>query len=328
MRTPAVVFALLLSACVERPSTTLTGKTMGTYYDIRYSSNQRFQPEIDSILNSIVGAASTYDSISEISVFNQKGVLQFKSPHLLKMLNLARQFHKETHGAFEPTLMPFIKAYGFNTGDPHTLSKDQIDSLFSFVSFDFITFNHIRMQTTKPGIQLDLSAMGEGYAIDMISGFLDGKGIKNYKVEIGGEVKCKGSHSNGAVWTIGIENPASFGPVTLLTTTMLSDEAISTSGTSRKYYTDEQGKRRSHIIDPKTGYSVENNLLSVTVKNPMAVKADVFATALMVMGLDSAKSFTRKANIAAFIVYQEKDKVLSWSTPDFFNSQDRRIVQR
>lgn len=328
MKIPLLFVLLALVSCTENKYTTLKGKTMGTYYEIRYCSTHNYQPEIDSILNSFVSAASTYDSTSELSLFNQSGFVQFKSPHLLKMLKIAKRFHQETQGAFEPTLMPLIKAYGFSRSKRQVLQNKQIDSLLSLVSFEYITYDSLEMRTSKQGVQLDLSAMGEGYAIDMVSDFLQSKNIENYKVEIGGEMKCKGRNPRGEAWLIGIENPSDSKTGQLLTTTHLKNEAISTSGTSRKFYLDENGRRRSHIINPKTGYPIENNLLSVTVKDSRAVRADVFATALMVMGLDSAESFVDKMNIDALIVYEENGKVLSWENPNFLITQDRSITLR
>jgi FAD:protein FMN transferase len=322
-----LVFLALIS-CSESKFTTRKGKTMGTYYEVQYNSSHDYQGEIDSLLNSFVAAASTYDSTSELSSFNQSGSLRFKSPHLFKMLNIAKQFHLETQGAFEPTLMPLIKAHGFSISKRRALRKEQIDSLMAFTSFDYITFDTLEMWTTKKGVQLDLSAMGEGYAIDMISDFLQSKNIKNYKVEIGGEMKCKGRNPNGEVWLIGIENSSDSKTRQLLITTHLENEAISTSGTSRKFFLDENGNRRSHIINPGTGSSIENSILSVTVKDSLAVRADVFATALMVMGLDSARKFAGHTNINAFIVYHENGKVLSWNTPNFLNPQDKNVVLR
>jgi thiamine biosynthesis lipoprotein len=326
MKIHILFLVVVLFSCKDQQYTTLKGKTMGTYYDIQYSSDQNYQGEIDSLLKSFIAAASTYDSTSELSSFNQSGFLRYRSPHLFRMLKFAKQFHQQTQGTFEPTLMPLIKAHGFSTSKRQVLEKKQIDSLLSFVSFGYISYDHIEMRAMKPGVQLDLSAMGEGYAIDLVADFLQHKDVVSYKVEIGAEMKCKGRNSKGEIWLIGIENPSNNGQ--LLTTTRLENSAISSSGISRKFYTDSSGKRRSHLINPKTGYSVENNLLSVTVKDPLAVRADVFATALMVMGLDSARSFTEKTNLDAFIVYQENGKVLSWHTPDFLNTQDRSLVHR
>jgi FAD:protein FMN transferase len=328
MKLRVLLSLLALASCTENKYTTLNGKTMGTYYEIQYSSSQNYQPEIDSILDSFVSAASTYDSTSELSSFNQSGSVRFKSAHLFTMLKLAKRYHLQTQAAFEPTLMPLIKAHGFSRSKRQVLQHEQIDSLLSFVSFDYITYDSLEMRTSKQGVQLDLSAMGEGYAIDMITDFLEDKNIESYKVEIGGEMKCKGRNVKGEVWLIGIENPSDSKAGQLIVTTHLQNEAISTSGTSQKFYRDENGKRRSHIIHPKTGNPIDNNLLSITVKDKLAVRADVFATALMVMGLDSAKSFVDKMNIDAFIVYQEKGKVLSWNTPNFLSTQDRSITLR
>jgi thiamine biosynthesis lipoprotein len=185
------------------------------------------------------------------------------------------------------------------------------------------------MKASLENVQLDLSAMGEGYAIDLISDFLHHQGIKNYKVEIGGEMKCSGKNQKNEAWLIGIENPLNNkGNTRLLGLVRLVDESISTSGTARKFYRDETGKKRSHIIHPKTGRPIENSLLSVTIKSKNAVDADAFATACMVMGYDSALQFIRGKNLEAFITYEENGKLLSWQTPSFFLSQDRSISLR
>lgn len=326
MRVLIIIIAVVLLSCEDQSYTTLGGKTMGTYYNIQYRSDKNYQPQIDSLLSSFISAASTYDSTSELSFFNRNGLLRYNSPHLLKMLTLARQLHSETSGAFEPTLMPLIRAHGFSTSKRQALTKEQIDSLLSFVSFDYVAFDRNEMRAMKRGVQLDLNAMGEGYAIDMIADFLLHQNVRHFKVEIGGEMKCQGRNPQGEVWTIGIEDPST--PGRLLTTTLLDREAISTSGTSRKFFRDATGQKRSHIVNPKTGYSIENNLLSVTVKDPQAVRADVLATALMVMGLDSAKRFIGKFRIDAWIVYEENGKVLSWHTPGFSKTQDRSVARR
>jgi thiamine biosynthesis lipoprotein len=244
------------------------------------------------------------------------------------MLEIAGELYEETNGAFEPTLMPLIRAHGFSNSTRQILPVKTVDSLLSFVSFRYITHDSIQMRSAKSGVQLDLSAMGEGYAIDMIAGFLEEKNVADYKVEIGGEMKCKGKNSKGDRWLIGIEDPTGVPTNKVLTTVRLENEAISTSGTARKFFIDENGIRRSHIIDPRTGCSIQNNLLSVTIKDKRAVRADALATALMVMGLDSAKSFVKRSNVEAFIVYEEKNKVLSWHSPDFFDKQEGIIAIR
>jgi FAD:protein FMN transferase len=312
-----LVLVFSTTSCETDDFITVSGKTMGTYYSIQYKSNKNFQPEIDGVLQSFIAAASTYDSTSEISQFNKTGSLEFRSEHLYRMLKVAKRIHNETSGAFEPTLMPLISAHGFGKDKTVTASTAIIDSLLAFVSFDYITFDSIQMHATKKGVQIDLSAMGEGFAIELIADFLDENKVGDYKIEIGGEMKCNGKNPSGQLWLIGIENPSMTG-TQLMKTVRLDNESVSTSGSYRKFYTDKSGKRQSHIIDPRTGYPVQNNLLSVTIKATNAVNADAFATSCMVMGFADAVQFVDRSNVEAFIVYEEGDKVLSWHTNEFF----------
>lgn len=325
----AIVVSLLstvLWSCNDQEYISLTGKTMGTYYSIQYQSDQNYSEAIDSILANFISAASTYDSTSEISEFNRTGFLNYRTPHLYKMLSIARRIHSETNGAFEPTLMPIINAYGFGYSKKQGVSDSLLDLLLTRVSFNLIEFDKNNMKASLKNVQLDLSAMGEGYAIDLISDFLKSHRIKNYKVEIGGEMKCMGKNNKGEAWLIGIENPVNIkGNTGLLGSVRLVDEAISTSGTARKFYMDEAGKKRSHIINPKTGRPIENSLVSVTIKSKNAVDADAFATACMVMGYDLAIRFIKDKDLDAFITYEENGKLLSWQTPSFLLSKDRSI---
>ena len=323
-----IVLALVFPSCRQKEYISLSGKTMGTYYSIQYSSDENYEAQIDSLLKDFISAASTYDSLSELSAFNRTGTLHFKTPHLYRMLTIAKTFHQRTHGAFEPTLMPVISAHGFNNTNPHSTSKQIIDSLLSFVSFDYIAFDSTKMTALKKGVQLDLSAMGEGFAIDLIAEFLEKHNVLNYKVEIGGEMKCKGRNPKNELWLIGIESPES-NHHHILNTVRLQNEAISTSGNYRNFYKDTSGKRRSHIIDPKTGDTVQHNLISVTIKSKSAVTADAIATACMVMGYDTAIAFIEQSDMEAFITYEENGKIRVWHSRDFFPVHyDRSLMLR
>jgi FAD:protein FMN transferase len=317
-----------LTSCETRKYLSLSGKTMGTYYAIEYNGKTNFKEEIDSLLDGFIKAASTYDSTSEISEFNRKGYLTFRSGHLYKMLTIARAIHEQTNGTFEPTLMPLSSAYAQSR--PALISNDKRDSLLTRVSFSYIAFDHQRMYATKAGVQIDLNAMGEGYAIDMLAGFLESKGIQDYKVEIGGEMKCKGRNTRNTSWRIGIENPAlPDSPDKLLKTVVLTDEAISTSGSYRKFFTDKNGRRRSHILDPRSGDPVDNAMLSATVKSKTAVVADAMATACMVLGKDAAIEVIQNAGLEAFISYEKDGNVLTWHSKGFFGiAVDRSLMLR
>jgi FAD:protein FMN transferase len=315
---PCLLF--LVVACNSDHYVSLSGKTMGTYYSIVYRSRSNYQQEIDSILREFISAASTYDSTSEISHFNRHGEIVFRTPHLFAMMKIAKTIHRDTRGAFEPTLMPLITAHGFGGKKARFPSPQTIDSLLSLVSFEYIEFDSLKMKSRKRGVQLDLSAMGEGYVIDLISDFLESRGVHDYKVEIGGEMKSKGLSPKQMPWLIGIENPEANGEI--MRNVMLDNEAISTSGNYRKFYTDSTGKHLSHIIDPKSGTPIQNTLLSVTIKNEKAVLADAFATASMAMGLDSAKAFVSRMRLDALITYTKNKEVLLWHSAGFFGSNE------
>jgi FAD:protein FMN transferase len=316
----AVLAVLTFGSCAEEQFISLSGKTMGTYYSIHYQAPKNYQTEIDSILRGFISAASTYDSTSELSEFNRKGIVYFRTPYLNKMLAIAKQLNTETKGAFEPTLFPLVNVHGFGPSRKKTATPFIIDSLLSLVSIDYVDFDTVRMRVLKRGVQVDLNAMGEGFAIELIADFLEKKHVKNYKVEIGGEMKCSGRKPNNELWLIGIEGPFP-GHQTLTKTVRLHNESISTSGSYKNFYTDQSGKRQSHLIDPKTGYPIQNSLLSVTIKTKSAIKADALATACMIMGLEDAIRFIEDSNIEAFITYEENNTVHTWHTASFFNTE-------
>ena len=320
----ALVSGLVLNSCREKEFLSLTGKTMGTYYSIQYDSDQNFHVEIDSILSQFISAASTYDSTSEISEFNRNGVVYFRTPHLHKMLSMAKQIHAETRGAFEPTLFPLISVHGFGPSRKNIASQSIIGSLLHLVSFSHIQFDSVKVWTLKKGVQLDLNAMGEGYAIELISGFLEENQIRNYKVEIGGEMKCNGRNPEGDFWLIGIEDPAQ----RITRTVRLQNESISTSGSYRNFSTDSSGKKQSHLIDPRTGYPIQNNLLSVTSRASSAIHADAFATACMVMGFNEAIQFVKDFKLNALITYEESGTAYTWHTKSFFHNEENRAFVR
>lgn len=182
---------------------------------------------------------------------------------------------------------------------------------------------------TKPGILLDLNAVGEGYAIDLIGAWLEHKGIDDYKIEIGGEVWCKGLNAEGKPWRIVIENPRfdQEGQQPLLAVVALENAALGTSWSYRNFYIDEQGNQRAHIIDPRTGYPVQHNLLSATVKAPSCVLADGLATACMVLGLEESKRLIEALEqVEAFLVYEQQGVLKSWHSKKFM--PEDRVTNR
>ena len=168
---------------------------------------------------------------------------------------------------------------------------------------------------------LDFNAIAQGYTVDVLASFLDSKGISNYLVEVGGELKAKGTKLNDSSWTVGIEQPGESitGDFALNTIIRIKDKSLATSGNYRKFYV-EDGKKYAHIIDPFTGYPAKHNLLSATVIAENCMTADAYATAFMVMGLDKSKQFLsehKDLNLEVFFIYDEDGVSKTYASKNF-----------
>lgn len=299
------------------------GEIFGTYYSIEYQSHANYSKQIDSIFNRIDAAVSYYKEDSELNNFNKNGYLRNPSNIFLQQLKSSEKYFEQTNGAFEPTITPLIEIWGFGFDERKKVDSKQIDSLLSFVSLkNNIIFNDTMVTALRKNTTLNLTALGEGYTLNKIAEFLEKEGIDNYKVEIGGEVKCLGRNRKGEIWKIGIENPYfSMGKEEdrFIYITELNNTAISTSGSYRKFYVDSTGKRRPHIIDPKTGYPVDHTLLSASIKCPDAEKADALATACMVLGHEKAIELIQNDNeVEGFLMYDDESRSISvWKSEGF-----------
>lgn len=291
------------------------GKTMGTYYDIRYidKSNSIIQPEIDSILIQFSMEASTWLEESEISQFNLKDTLHNPSSHLVTLIKNSNTIYNETNGAFDPTVGPLVNSWGF--GEKYHVNiptAPQVDSMMQYVGFNKIHFDSDSLLTKDKGVYLNLSAIAKGYGCDIIAEALEKKGFENYKVEIGGEVVCKGT-KNGEQWRIGVEKPAE-GKREIHTIIKVGSEAMATSGNYRNYF-EHKGVKYAHTINPVTGHPIQLEVLSASVIAKNCMIADAYATSFMVMGLENIKEFCKQRNdIEVFIIYEEEGAQKVWMT--------------
>lgn len=284
---------------VDTSLITFEGIAQGTTYHIRYADAQqrRFQPQVDSILSAIDQSLSTYRTDSEVSTFNQFDDFQFQSGHFYTILQRSYEIWKDTNGAFDPTVMPLVEAYrtGRKTGRPWL---QQVDSLLQYVGFQYISFNKTSVHKVKEHVRLDFDAIAQGYTTDVIAEYLEAKGIMHYMVEVGGELRCKGS------WNVSMEDPVHPGhPFTIIP---VNSRAMATSGNYRNHY-EQNGHTYNHIINPKTGISRPDPLLSATVFAPDGATADAFATAFIVIGLEGTKQLLlQHKNLGAFLVYKDE----------------------
>ena len=318
------------------------GETQGTTYTVKYLAQKgnNYQLAIDSVLVAFSQSLSTYIPDSEISIFNKMenvdSSIVFQNEFFYPVLKSSKEIFELSEGAFDPTLAPVIRVWGFGEmAEPEKIPSDKIDSLLNFIGFDkYIVFDKTSLKKTKKHIQLNFNAIAQGYAVDVVALFLEKKNIKNYMVEIGGEVRANGKGTSGEGWKIGIDKPIEEGKDSTQTTqtnqnsqsrqlqaiVTLNNKSLVTSGNYRKFYI-RNGKKYPHTIDPKTGYPVTHTLLSATVLANDAITADGLGTACMVLGKDKALELIEKLeNTEVFLIYDENGTIKTVMSKGFEDS--------
>lgn len=295
----------------------IAGKTMGTTYHVTYSAGlpQQFKRSIDSLLVKINKEVSTYEKNAIISQFNrsEKGVAldQAKHAHFFKNYNAALLIHEATAGNFDPTVMPLVNYWGFGYADKNAIKN--VDSLKVKETLSLIGMrkvlaidNSLFLSKNNPKVQLDFSAHAKGYGVDQVCELLASRGVENFYVEIGGELRTKGENARGVKWITGINKPQESAAITdFMFRVQLDDEAIATSGNYRNVY-EVDGIKYFHTISPFSGYPQRNRLLSASVIAKDCMTADAYATAFMVMGLEEAFDLaTKSADVKAIFIYSD-----------------------
>ncbi|MDR1416985.1 MAG: FAD:protein FMN transferase, partial [Prevotellaceae bacterium] len=222
---------------------------------------------------------------------------------------------------FDISGSPLYAAWGFGANKrlaPPT--QQQVDSLKQLCGMSKFSIANNRLVKSDPRAQLNANAVAKGYTVDVVARFLESKNITCYMVEIGGEIRCSGVKPNGDKWTIGIDSPkdGNFTPGDDLASILeISDMAMATSGNYRQFYMSGDEKI-PHIINPATGYPARNSLLSATVAAASCAAADAYATAFMVMGVDSAKALLdRSRELEGFLIFSEQEQLQTYATPKF-----------
>jgi thiamine biosynthesis lipoprotein len=282
------------------------GQAQGTYYAVTYFAADTLvsQQQIDSLLNAFDLCASIYKPQSVISRMNRNDSTVGADSLFTVIFNAAMKVSERTAGAFDVTVGQLVNAWGFGFKNREKITPALVDSLRAFVGYHKVKLQGKVLIKEDPRIMLDFNAIAQGFSDDLLANFMESKGITNYLIDIGGEVKARGKKSNGDSWMVAIEKPApdKESPQELKATLRLNDRSLATSGSYRKYY-EENGVRYSHTIDPSTGYPVKHNLLSVSVIAGDCITADAYATAFMVMGLDKIKEFQANNPDLGLLVY-------------------------
>lgn len=286
----------------------MEGNTMGTTYHITYfdSKNRNFKTSIDSLLLLVNKSINTYDSSSEVSRFNKSSEgVAVTLPYLIPPLKKAAEIFKASNGAFDPTVMPLVNAWGFGPGKVFKMDKARVDSLKDFVGFEKIKIQEDSVIKFDTRTQLDFGGIGQGYGADVIADFLKSKGINNMLVELGGEgMACGKNLKTNKPWEIGILDPNSTRENLFFKAyVLLENKSFTTSGNYFNYKIVD-GKKFSHTIDPETGFPVQREILSASVFAKDAATADGWATAFMVMGHEKAiKILKQNDELDAFLIF-------------------------
>ena len=302
----------------------ITGTAQGTTYSIIYYASDSIvrKKQADSIFFSIDSSLSIYKPYSLISRFNggTDGIQMDK--HLETVVRKSIAIYSETGGISDITVYPFVQLWGFGT-KKFTAIPDSatLRSLLPCIGADKIFINGKRLEKKMPCIKIDINGIAQGYTVDVIADFLENRRIKNYLVEVGGELRVRGHKPPGNdPFTVGIEGPPddSLDDPVIKKVIHPEDGAVTSSGNFRRYV-ESNGKHYPHLIDPKTGYPFQNELISVTVRAKDAITADGYDNALMGMGLEKALLFLKKhRGLQAYFIYKKQDGALSDTATQFF----------
>ncbi len=296
-----------------------SGSVFGTEYHITYQNGGDIHNELKEVMADVDNSLSPFNKESVITAINNGNNVEADSM-FTEVFDMAKNVAEETQGAFDITVAPLVNAWGFGFKNKIDVSKEKIDSIRKYVGFEKVRMENGKVIKEDKNIMLDCSAIAKGYGVDAVGRYLEKKKIRNYMVEIGGEIRVKGCNPEGRLWKVGISKPIDDSLNVngeIQEVLMVSDIAIATSGNYRNFYI-KDNKKYAHTIDPRTGYPVQHSILSSTVVAPTCALADAYATSFMVVGLDEAKKIlARHKELQAYFIYTDsKGKMSTWCTKD------------
>ena len=295
-----------------------SGMVFGTVYNISYECDSDLHQAIKAELQKVDNSLSPFNEHSVITAINQNQDVK-PDEMFLTVFNKAMEISRETDGAFDITVAPLVNAWGFGFKNGSQPNRQQVDSLRRLIGYEKVTLKDDRIVKQSPDIMLDCSAIAKGYGSDVVARFLQQQGVKNFMVEIGGEVVTSGVNPQRLPWRIGVTKPTDDSlsiKGEIQSVLNVTDLAMATSGNYRNFYY-KGGKKYAHTIDPKTGYPVQHSLLSATVLAKDCATADAYATSFMVLGIDGAKKvLERHPELMAYFIYaDDKGQNAVWCSP-------------
>ncbi|WP_299337316.1 FAD:protein FMN transferase [uncultured Psychroserpens sp.] len=313
-----ILILCILFSCKEAPksniqevkNTKISGPVFGTSFSTIYASETDYTKQFDSLFNVINQSMSTYITDSDISRINRNESTLIDD-HFKRVLMRSKDIYGKTNGVFDPTIGAVVNAWSFGPkGEVVDLDSLKINELMKSVGLHKVELTSVYNIKKPENTFIDFNAIAKGYGVDVIGEFLESKGIQNYLVEIGGEIRVRGKNmEKGTSWRVGLDEPRFDGGQSVYKAISLTDEAMATSGTYRKFKTDASGNRYAHIINTKTGYPTKTNILSVSVIAKDCMTADAYATAFQAMGIDKVSHFLQShPELKVFIIFENENK--------------------
>ena len=321
-----IIAILVLSSCTRQPQKmVLQGLAQGSYYAVTYYDEQgrNFQQEIDSIFHAVDLSVNLWVDSSVICKVNRNEEVVLDQI-FIDNFNIAQEAARLSDGYFDPTISPLVSAWGFSAKNGDSITPQLVDSLRRLVDYRKVRIEDGRLIKEDPAMKLDFNAVAQGYTSDLIAGFLESHGVKNYLVDTGGEIMARGGKADGSPWIVGIEKPAEQRDSEQVVQTRLAlrDRGLVTSGSTRKYV-ERDGKRYSHCIDPTTGWPVDHQVLSVTVLAENATWADALASICMVMGMEKSLPIIESMDgVEAYYIFLNNDNELETLATNGFELMD------
>jgi thiamine biosynthesis lipoprotein len=305
-------------------SYTIAGKAQGTTYLIKYlhSDSVIHTNQIDSLFSSLDSSLSLYKNYSAISDFNKQTRGIKYNAHLFNVVHKSIYFYHLSNGTFDITCKPLSTLWGFGKDKFDIPTSSLIKKTLANIGSDKISFSHDSLIKTTSSVKIDCDGIGQGYSVDVFYEFLLSKGIKNFMIEIGGEIRTQGLNEKRESWTVGIEDPSQFLNNDFLVTKVvnITNKAITTSGNYKKYK--KLGNLYfSHIIDPIQGRPVNNGIISVTVIADDAITADALDNAFMVMGIEKSFQLVQSLpSVGFYITYKNASGMIADTANNFFKA--------
>lgn len=316
-----ILCIFVLCGCKRELFRHTEGTIYGTYYRITYESPEVLDRPLLEQMKRVDASLSMFNPRSVISRLNRNEGCRADSL-FRRMFCMAAEVNRETRGAFDITVGPLVNAWGFGYKKGVMPTPGKIDTLLQWVGMDKLELQGDSLVKRFPETEMDASSIAKGLGVDLAAEYLEAQGVKNYMVDIGGEIRVKGKSGKQRAWRIGIDKPIEEQELQnreLQFIVGMESGALATSGNYRNFYV-KDGRKYAHTISPYTGYPVQQEVVSSTVYAPTCMEADAYATAFMVLGLDAAKNVIEsRPELEACLIYLREGELKVWMTEKFRN---------